>query len=105
MTNYIYEFDKNTSFVENVKNIYFLNNSYINENIFDNVIIEEGTTDNGYKYVYFADDITDYSNDRVLSYIFVQLDDYAICRLDYALFSEDFGKFDADVIINSIPIH
>ena len=38
----------------------------------------------------------------MLSYIFVQLDDYAICRLDYALFSEDFGKFDADVIINSI---
>ena len=102
LTNYIYELDKNTSFVENVKNIYFLNNSYINENIFDNVIIEEGITDNGYKYAYFADDITDYSNDRVLSYIFVQLDDYAICRLDYALFSEDFGKFDADVIINSI---
>jgi NAD+--asparagine ADP-ribosyltransferase len=25
-----------------------------------------------------------------------------VCRLDYALFSEDFGKFDADVIINSI---
>lgn len=102
LTNYIYELDKNTSFIENAKNIYLINNTYANENIFDNGIIEEGITDNGYKYAYFADDITDYSNDRVLSYIFVQLDDYAICRLDYALFSEDFGKFDADVIINSI---
>ncbi len=102
LTNYIYELDKNINFIENVKNIYFLNNSDANENIFDNVIIEEGTTDNGYKYAYFADDITDNSNDRVLSYIFVQLDDYVICRLDYELFSKDFGKFDADVIINSI---
>ena len=102
LINYIYELDKNTSFIENVKNIYLLNNSDANKNIFDNEIIEEGITDNGYKYAYLADDVTDYSNDRVLSYIFVQLDDNVICRLDYGLFSKDFGKFDAKVITNSI---
>lgn len=102
LTNYIYDLDNNISFIENVKNIYFLNNADANENIFDNDIIEEGITDKGYKYAYFADDVTDYSNDRVLSYIFVQLDDNVICRLDYRLFSEDYGNFDAEVMINSI---
>lgn len=102
LTNFIYELDKNITFIENVKKIYSLNNSDINENLFDNEIIEEGITDNVYKYAYFIDDISDSSDGRVLSYIFVQLDDNVICRLNYSLFSEDFGKFDAKVIINSI---
>jgi hypothetical protein len=102
LTNFIYETDKSISFIENVEKIYPLNNSKINENIFVNGKVDEGTTDNGYKYAYFIDDVSESSDGRIISYIFVQLDDNVICKLNYGLFYEDYNKFDAKVIINSI---
>jgi hypothetical protein len=102
ITNFAYEADEDKSFIENVKRIYGLNNSYSNESLFDNIEIKEGITDNGYKYAYFIDETGDFENLRVISYIFVQLDDNVICKLSYDLFNEDFEKFDAEVMINSI---
>ncbi|MDD4046086.1 MAG: hypothetical protein PHE34_02960 [Tissierellia bacterium] len=103
LLNFIYESDKNISFIKNVEKIYPLNNYYVNEDIFVNGKIEEGVSDNGYKYAYFTvDEVSEGSLIRIISYIFVQLDDDVICKLEYRLFYDDFDKFDAKVIINSI---
>jgi hypothetical protein len=102
LKDFIYESDKNATFIENVGRIYTLNNSDVNEDIFVNGRIEEGISENGYRYVYFTDDVSESFDGRIISYIFVQLDDNVICKLDYRLFNEDFDKFDAKVMINSI---